>query len=93
MTFHGESCNHLSTELEPASLKVAATPWFCIFATTVYFFAGTSTSFCYQLFLGLFEPVPIFVIFATIGVLVCWSELQFLLPLAFFIFWNNVQFA
>ena len=93
MTFHGESCNHLSTELEPASLKVAATPWFCIFATTVYFFAGTSTSFCYHRFSGLLQPTPNFVIFATTGVLVCWSELHFLLQPAFLICWNNVQFA
>ena len=64
--------------------KAASIAQFRIFVTTVYFFAGTITSFCYNRFLGLLEPAPNFVIFATTDILVCWSELHFLLPPAFF---------
>ena len=78
-TTAGESCNHH--------------PVLHFFATTVYFFAGTSTIFCYCRRFGFPRTSARFCIFATIGILVCWNELHYLLPRAFFICCNIVQFC
>ena len=80
----GEVLEPLDRRAASMAGKAASIARFCIFATTVYFFARTSTSFCYHQFLGLLELAPNFINFATTSVLVCWSELCFLLPLAFF---------
>ena len=57
--------------------KAASIAQFRIFVTTVYFLLEPSQVFATIDFLGLLEPAPNFVIFATTDILVRWSELQF----------------